>query len=101
VRGDLHDAAAPRQPAQEQGVTLFLGAGLERADDLGPARSEMDPSGVGTAGQGFRNRVGAAGSSLQPEEPVGPAEPGAIGYAEDSQPGRLRHPAVTPGGGLV
>ena len=101
VRADLNDAAAAGQPAQEQGVALFLGAGLDRADDLGPARGEMDPPGVGPARQGFGDRVGTAGSGLQPEKPVGPAQPGAVGYAEDSQPGRPRHPAVTPGGGLV
>src|SRR2546428_656893 len=53
VRGDLNDAATARQPAQEQGVALFLGAGLDRADDLGPPRGEMNPSRVGPARQGF------------------------------------------------
>src|SRR5688572_23881498 len=83
-----------KKTAQEQGVALFLGAGLDRADDLGPPRGEMNPSRVGPARQGFGDRVGTAGSGLQPEKPVGPAQPGAVGYAEDSQPGRLRHPAV-------
>ena len=50
----------------------------------------MYPPGVGAARQGLGDRVGATGSGLQPEEPVGPAEPGAVGYAEDPQSGRLR-----------
>jgi hypothetical protein len=78
-----------RQAAQEQGVTLFLGAGLERADDLGAAGSKVYPSGVGTARQGLGDRVGAARRGLEPDEPVGPAQPGSVGHGEHPQPGVL------------
>ena len=101
VRGDLHHPAAAGQAAQEQGVALLRAAGLQRADDLGPAGGEVDPPGVRTAGQGLGDRVGAARGGLQPDEPVDPAQPGSVEHAEHAQPRRLAQPAVTPGGGLV
>src|ERR1700677_107551 len=61
----------------------------------------MNPPGVRPAGQGFRDRVRAAGGSLQPDEPVDPAQRGPVEHAENPEPGRFREPAVTPGGGLI
>ena len=101
VRGDLHDAAAAGQAAQEQGVALLGGPRFERARDFGTPGGKAYPAGVRAAGQGLRERVGTARGRLQPEEPAGPAQLGSVDHAEHAQPGRFAQPAVPAGGGLV
>ena len=98
---DGRDMTAAGQPAQEQRVALLRGAGLERADDLRPARVQPHPAGIRALGQAVGDALGAAGGGLQTDDPVHPPGLRPVDEAEHAQPGRFRQPPVPARDGLV
>jgi hypothetical protein len=101
LRADGHDPAAGGKLAQQQVLAAAPLGGLYHADDLGPAGRERHPGRVGPAGEGVGHGRGRVGDALQPDHPVGLAQPLRVRQADHPDDRRGAHPPVAPGHGLL